>query len=154
MDSLSTVCKLASISRVGIWLLLHVFNSVEIVADLPEVDCILVPVGGDMPLQSAISWTTELLELLDIERAEITLLHVGAEWTGELEVPAREGWEWYPVSRPGLVVSVILEVAEELTPDLVVMATQGGKGALRGLLGSHTERVLHRVSCPVLAVPV
>ena len=24
----------------------NVFNSVEIVADLPEVDCILVPVGG------------------------------------------------------------------------------------------------------------
>ena len=69
-------------------------------------------------------------------------------------MPARPDWRWEPLARPGLVVPVVVETARRLTPDLVVIATQGGKGALRGFIGSNTERVLHQVSCPVLAVPV
>lgn len=127
---------------------------VDPVSGTPRLNRILVPVGGDMPLQDAVSWTSAMLELLEVERAEIVLLHVGETWEGALEVPARSGWDWRPVARPGLVVPVIVDLAEELAPDLVVMATQGGQGALRGILGSHTERVINRVHCPVLAIPV
>jgi nucleotide-binding universal stress UspA family protein len=34
------------------------------------------------------------------------------------------------------------------------MATRGHDGVLDTLLGSHTERVLRAVRCPVLVVPV
>lgn len=127
---------------------------VDPVTGTPRLNRVLVPVGGDMPLQEAVGWTSQLLELLDVDRAEVTLLHVGPEWDWSLELPARKGWTWKPVAKPGLVVPVVVQLAEALTPDLIVMVTQGGKGALRGLLGSNTERVLHQVSCPVLAIPV
>lgn len=42
--------------------------------------------------------------------------------------------------------------AAELPADLVVMGTHGRSGLARVLFGSVTERVMHRVPCPVLAI--
>jgi nucleotide-binding universal stress UspA family protein len=42
--------------------------------------------------------------------------------------------------------------AAELPADLVVMGTHGRKGLSHLVLGSVTEKVMHRVACPVLAV--
>ncbi len=47
----------------------------------------------------------------------------------------------------------ILAVAEEIAADLIVLGTHGTRGFERWLLGSVTERVLHRTTCPVLTVP-
>ena len=47
----------------------------------------------------------------------------------------------------------ILHVAEQKTPDLIVMATHGRTGMQRFLLGSVTNKVVRAVSCPVLVVP-
>jgi nucleotide-binding universal stress UspA family protein len=43
-------------------------------------------------------------------------------------------------------------MAAELPADLVVMGTHGRKGLSHLVLGSVTEKVMHRVPCPVLAV--
>ena len=49
--------------------------------------------------------------------------------------------------------ALIAEVAEEVGADLVVVGTRG-RTALAGLLlGSVTDRLLHILRCPVLAVP-
>ena len=44
-------------------------------------------------------------------------------------------------------------MAQEISADLIVMATEERKGVLGTLRGSVTEKVLRRSPCPVLAVP-
>ena len=50
-------------------------------------------------------------------------------------------------------VEAILERAAALGVDLVVMGTHGASGFRRFVLGSVTEKVLRRATCPVLTVP-
>ena len=58
------------------------------------------------------------------------------------QIDIREGDPWREIER----------VAGELPADLVVMGTHGRKGLSHLVLGSVTEKVMHRVPCPVLAV--
>jgi nucleotide-binding universal stress UspA family protein len=61
-------------------------------------------------------------------------------------------------SRPEFVIQVgfpadaILEFAGKQAVDLIVMGTQGRRGADRWMLGSVTESVIRKAKCPVLAV--
>jgi universal stress protein A len=48
----------------------------------------------------------------------------------------------------------IVRRAQDLGVDLIVMGTHGHGGLTHAVLGSVTERVLHRAHCPVLVVPV
>jgi len=48
----------------------------------------------------------------------------------------------------------IVRRAQDLGVDLIVMGTHGHGGLSHAVLGSVTERVLHRAHCPVLVVPV
>jgi nucleotide-binding universal stress UspA family protein len=47
----------------------------------------------------------------------------------------------------------IVRHADELHADLIVLGTHGRGGLAHAVLGSVTERVVHRASCPVLVVP-
>lgn len=47
---------------------------------------------------------------------------------------------------------VILDVAEELSADLIVMGTHGHTGLVRALMGSVAEEVVRRADCPVVTV--
>jgi nucleotide-binding universal stress UspA family protein len=53
----------------------------------------------------------------------------------------------------GAVADGLVDTANELDVDLVVMTTEGHNGPLDALRGSTTEQVLRRVNCPLLAVP-
>lgn len=53
----------------------------------------------------------------------------------------------------GQPASHILERANSLPADLIVMGTHGTGGVLHLVLGSVTERVLRKATCPVLTVP-
>ncbi|HXW04527.1 MAG TPA: universal stress protein [Vicinamibacterales bacterium] len=53
----------------------------------------------------------------------------------------------------GLAVEQIAGRARTLSADLIVMGTHGRSGFERLFLGSVTERVLRKASCPVLTVP-
>lgn len=67
-----------------------------------------------------------------------------------------------PVRRLGVAVDACVfegepwthigEVAQALPADLVVMGTHGRTGWNRLLLGSTTEKVMHRLTCPLLTV--
>jgi nucleotide-binding universal stress UspA family protein len=53
----------------------------------------------------------------------------------------------------GEPVPLILNMADSLPADLIVMGTHGTSGFQRLLLGSVTEKVLRKATCPVLTVP-
>jgi nucleotide-binding universal stress UspA family protein len=53
----------------------------------------------------------------------------------------------------GAIVGQILAKTEVMPADLVVMGTHGRSGFERLMLGSVTEKVLHKAACPVLTVP-
>lgn len=53
----------------------------------------------------------------------------------------------------GDAAGVILEKAEAVEADVIVVGTRGRSGLSRMLLGSTAERVLHYAPCPVLIVP-
>jgi nucleotide-binding universal stress UspA family protein len=50
--------------------------------------------------------------------------------------------------------SEIVRYARENSIDMIVMATHGHGGLAHAILGSATERVLHRAHCPILVIPV
>lgn len=54
---------------------------------------------------------------------------------------------------PGMPVAHILATAKVLPADLIVIGTHGMAGFERLVLGSVTEKVLRKASCPVLTVP-
>ena len=47
----------------------------------------------------------------------------------------------------------ILEAADQMKPDLIVIGTHGRSGFEHLMLGSVAEKVLHKARCPVLTVP-
>ena len=53
----------------------------------------------------------------------------------------------------GDAASEILDRASALPSDLIVMGTHGRSGFERLVLGSVTEKVIHKAACPVLTVP-
>ena len=67
--------------------------------------------------------------------------------------PDVPGWTWTAATGKGDVIDGIVEMASQSSADLIVMTTDGPDGFLDGLRGSHSERVLSRVSCPVLTIP-
>jgi nucleotide-binding universal stress UspA family protein len=52
--------------------------------------------------------------------------------------------------RTGVPYQEIIGEAEKVSPDLIVVGTQGATGISRYLLGSTAERILRHSSCPVL----
>ncbi|HEU4732952.1 MAG TPA: universal stress protein [Kofleriaceae bacterium] len=54
----------------------------------------------------------------------------------------------------GVLEHAIVEAARARDACLIVMPTRGHDGLGDLLLGSHTERVIHETSCPVLSVPI
>ncbi|MGH9325557.1 MAG: universal stress protein [Terriglobia bacterium] len=65
---------------------------------------------------------------------------------------AQKGTEAEWILDEGIPAELILILAQKQNVDLIVMGTHGRQGMERVMLGSVTERVLRKVSCPVLAV--
>ena len=57
-----------------------------------------------------------------------------------------------PIVEVGDPRDTIVETAEKLGADLIVMGTQGRRGLSRVMMGSVAEDVIRQASCPVLAV--
>ena len=113
---------------------------------------ILIPVAETPSSYPAILASARLVRQLKAEAGRVTLLHVG-EKEPEVKTPRVSGWGWRKVRKSGNVVDVILETAQKEETDLIVMSTDGRDGFLDALRGSHSERVLRRAPCPLLAIP-
>jgi nucleotide-binding universal stress UspA family protein len=78
---------------------------------------------------------------------------IGEETTAEaVERAEAGGVEAVGAVRTGLPHRTILDYAEEVDADLVVMGTHGRTGLERYLLGSVTEKVVRMAEVPVLTV--
>ena len=80
-----------------------------------------------------------------------TLLHEAEARLAAL-APRLRGVDHDTAVRLGRVPTAILDYAREVDADLIVIATHGRKGLARFFIGSTTEHVLRRSSCPVLTV--
>ncbi|MBL4844976.1 MAG: universal stress protein [Planctomycetes bacterium] len=127
---------------------------------------VLIPLDGSELSESLLEPLKRLLG--DIEDASVLLLHVtplGPSGEGATPVPAENEAltrvaarlaDWPLASETHEVLgdpaSAILETVERLKPDLIAMATHGRTGLERLVRGSVAERVLRRVSVPLLLV--
>lgn len=136
---------------------------------------ILVPIDFSDCSKKALRYA---LPLARQHQAALTLLHVvepaygvgeyGVLETAELEASLRAGGEkelgkvaaeaalaQVPsdiLVRIGSPAGAIVEVADELTADLIVISTHGRTGLKHALLGSVAEHVVQRAPCPVFVV--
>jgi nucleotide-binding universal stress UspA family protein len=113
---------------------------------------ILIPIDSSPRPEAAVGLAQTLVKALGAAGAEIVMLHVGDEM---LTVANTQGHrtEFKRPEEAKSVVDAIVEAAEEIKPDLIVMATQGHDGILDVLRGSTTEQVLRRAKRALLAVP-
>jgi len=114
---------------------------------------VLVPVAQEPSPRPAIQAAETWCTLLTKSAADLHLFHAGmCEQIPNVLPPSTTNLNL----QEGVVDADVVEgiVTEADGHDLVVMGTYGGKGAWDALLGSTTERVLRRLNCPLLAVPV
>jgi nucleotide-binding universal stress UspA family protein len=115
---------------------------------------VLIPIVAAPPPQPAIVAAVRLIQQLNCENGQFTLLHVGDNGSvPAVETPEVSGWKWHKMTKQGNVIDVILETARQADADLILMSTDGRSGFLDALRGSHSERVLRHAPCPLLAIP-
>jgi nucleotide-binding universal stress UspA family protein len=116
---------------------------------------ILIPVCTQPALQPAVRAIVDLLQACGLVDPTLTLFHAGAEPDmPAMEIPAQDtALTFTRLARPGDPVDRILAAARETATDLAIMSTAGHHGFLDTLRGSTTERVLRKLSCPLLTVP-
>jgi nucleotide-binding universal stress UspA family protein len=118
-----------------------------------QMSRVLVPVSQEPSPRPAIHAAEAWCTLLTKSPVDIRLYHAGPREMMPDVLPASTthlNWKEQVVDAD--VVDGITVAAEEC--DLVLMTTYGRKGVRDALLGSTTERVLRRLNCPLLAVPV
>lgn len=115
---------------------------------------ILIPVDSEPDPLLGIHAAHKLARVFDCGDCVFTLLHVGgASGMPGVQPPPHASCVWERVTRRGNVVETILDVADEISADVIVMGTKGNQGFLDALRGSTTEQVLRRSRSPLLAVP-
>jgi nucleotide-binding universal stress UspA family protein len=144
-------------------------------ASTPKIQRILVPYDFGEPAEAALAYALALVEKLG---ARVTLLHVyevptygyaemmavAVEFAAEIQRRAVESLEKIArqARRPSVELDTkverghawmtIVDAAEQLPADLIVMGTHGRKGMPRLFLGSVAEKVVRSGPCPVLTV--
>jgi nucleotide-binding universal stress UspA family protein len=116
---------------------------------------ILIPIAPIPRPQPAIAAAVRLVQRLQCPAGTFTTLFVGEPGDAPaVRCPAVPGWQWTNLVKSGNVIDSIVHMAGDMGTDLLVMATDGRHGFLDALRGSHSERVLRRTPCPLLAIPV
>jgi nucleotide-binding universal stress UspA family protein len=115
---------------------------------------VVIPIAATPRPEPAIAGAARVIEQLQCEKGEFTVLHVGENGsTPSFVLPQVAGWTWRTVTKQGNVIETILETSRQADADLILMCTNGRSGFLDALRGSHSERVLRHAPCPLLAIP-
>lgn len=137
-------------------------GGVPVPADWLEVPFgnVLVPFDGSRESLSVLPWVEEIARLFS---SRVVLMSVveddfpsmlssveEQELDASAERLAAQGIPVIRIRRRGDPAEEILEGAEQFSADLIAMSTHGRSGFRRLMLGSVTEKVLHRSPVPVL----
>lgn len=113
---------------------------------------ILIAVDHHPSAVRALAAAADLTAMLGAADAVFHLLHLGDRFP-ETAVPEAIASRVRIRQQAGPVVAGIIDTADELDADLIVMATRGHDSLLDALRGSTTEQVLRNSGRAVLAVP-
>jgi len=117
-----------------------------------ELKRVIVPSGDAAAVAAAVERVSWFVDLARTDSVDAELLHVGGDDAPELSLPDHPKIRWRRLERSGALEQTI--AAEAQAADLAVMTTRGHDSVLDWFLGSHTERVLRRLDCPLLVVPL
>jgi universal stress protein A len=92
---------------------------------------------------------TELMKTMEMEDRSATQKRLEQQVS---RIPDAAGMDISYDIRKGYPAEEILKDEQEKNPDLIVIASHGRTGLLHNLLGSTTDKVLRRATCPVLLV--
>ena len=123
------------------------------------VRTVTVALDGSEPARQALGWIARL-PLASTLRVQLVGVAIDAEHRARLETELAAAARMASARGAGVTVTVatgepsehILQEAERTGSDLVVVGARGVGAATRLLLGSVSESVLRRASCPVLVV--
>jgi len=116
---------------------------------------ILIPITHKPRPQPAVDVAVNLIRNLQLPPGSVTLLHAGtAADTPSVTIPEDTGWTWNHLARPGVPTDVILETAQAMNADLIIMTTDGPDRFLDGLRGTTSERVLRKTRCAIANLPI
>ncbi|MCB9598031.1 MAG: universal stress protein [Sandaracinaceae bacterium] len=115
---------------------------------------VVVPSGDPAAMAAAVERATWMVDLARAKAVEAELLHVAVSGRSapELTLPDHPRVKWTRRERGGPLEESIADEAK--TADLIVMATRGHDSLFDWLFGTHTERVLRKLDCPLLLVPM
>lgn len=57
------------------------------------------------------------------------------------------------ICKHGFITEVIIDTAERINPDLIIMGTKGASGLKSVIMGSNTARIIEKINYPIIAVP-
>ncbi|MBT3376576.1 MAG: universal stress protein [Lentisphaerae bacterium] len=105
-----------------------------------------------IPEPEAQFWKTYIYEVEDIDEKAKNDIDKKIEQTYLSRVP--EGVTFEVEMRIGRDYLAILEFADEIDADLIIMGRQGRTALRTVLFGSVTEKIVRRANCPVLVIPL
>lgn len=122
-------------------------KALERACELSKID------SGEITVLYVIPRYEEMIEFFRTETIERAMFHEAEKILNMArQIATEKGVTIAGTVKKGYVGEKILETAEMLKNDLIVMGTYGWKGVSRAIMGSTTERVIMNASCPVLTV--
>lgn len=124
-----------------------------------DLRAIVVPAGDRDATLAALDAAAWLAERAGSQGLDVVIAHVeDGRPAPELDLASlgatRPSLRLSQRTLAGPLEQAIASLSRELDACAIVMATRGHDGLADALGGSHTERVLRQVECPVLSVPI
>jgi nucleotide-binding universal stress UspA family protein len=116
---------------------------------------ILVPIAIKPRGEPALEAAALMVQSLRLAEGTFHLLHVGSSPDEMPSIPFNTppGWSVRKTVAGGEPAEVILQTADSVGADMIVMTTEGPQGFLDALRGSTSARVLRETRCPLMNLP-
>lgn len=113
-----------------------------------------VLVAVDQSPRPALDTAAAFARQIGGDEIAMRLLHVGnAATQPHLHTPHDGALAWETRLAQGDVVDQVIESADELGADVLMLTTQGRTGFFDALRGSTSERIIRSARCPILTIP-